>query len=277
MPVYNHETRTWEAQPGEAGYGEPGPGEEGYSLGHATSDFGDQVVDYGETALGWLGDGLDVLGLNASRDRDRASKARAMGQATWDGVDQWIPGDSAAAQAAANPDMIRAQRAAVSQMGAIAQQGYTQADSARLEQINSEQRMQERAQREAIQQQMGARGMGRSGVGVQAMLAAQQGNATRSNQQALGVQAMAQDRQMQATQALAGMSGDARKQGFSEDAFRRGQKDEATRYRHRSKERIAAGKTDQYAGAAAQHSKNAAGAAYGVGKIVEGVGDWLSD
>lgn len=145
-------------------------------------------------------------------------------------------GDSAAGQAAADPEAIAAQRRALEDMSGDAstfrdiyrQGGYTDIERAQMERTMQQARANERAQRQAIEQRMGARGMMGSGQQLAAELAAQQGQANTAQMQGAEIAAAGQERALRSlAQAsdLAGaqgrLSSQMRGQSFEEE-FGRG-------------------------------------------------------
>lgn len=138
--------------------------------------------------------------------------------------------ESALSEAYADPRDVEAQRLALQQLQQIGTEGYTAGDRARQQMMMQQERTAERGQREAIQQQMQARGLGGSGTALQAQLVGQQGAANRANMRGLGLEEMAQRRALQAIQAAGQMGGDMRKQGFGEEATRRGGRDAVQQY-----------------------------------------------
>ena len=127
-------------------------------------------------------------------------------------------GDSAAGQAAADPEAIAAQRRALEDMSGDAstfrdiyrQGGYTDIERAQMERTMQQARANERAQRQAIEQRMGARGMMGSGQQLAAELAAQQGQANTAQMQGAEIAAAGQERALRSlaqARDLAGAQG----------------------------------------------------------------------
>ena len=145
-------------------------------------------------------------------------------------------GDSAAGQAAADPEAIAAQRQALEQLSGdaqtfrdiYAQGGYTDAERAQMERSMMQARQNERSQRQAIEQNMAARGMMGGGQQLAAQLAAQQGQANTAQMQGAEIAAAGQERALRALAQAGDLTGQGgrlssqmRGQSFEED-FSRG-------------------------------------------------------
>lgn len=202
---------------------------------------------------------IDSSGNRVKRNPRRADRARDRLQGKWyqdqyRDLEDYMPGeedltyqasqesgdimlgDSAAGQAAADPEAIAAQRQALKQLSGDAatfrdiydQGGYTDVERAQLERTMSQARQNERSQREAIGQRMAARGMMGGGQELASQLAAQQGQANTAQLQGAEIAAAGQERALRSlAQAgdLTGQSGrlssQMRGQSFEED-FSRG-------------------------------------------------------
>lgn len=202
---------------------------------------------------------INSRGKRVKRNARRAERARDRQQARWyqaqyRDLEDYMPGeedltyraaqesgdimlgDSAAGQAAADPEAIAAQRQALEQLSGDAatfrdiydQGGYTDVERAQLERTMSQARQNERSQREAIGQRMAARGMMGGGQELASQLAAQQGQANTAQLQGAEIAAAGQERALRSlAQAgdLTGQSGrlssQMRGQSFEED-FSRG-------------------------------------------------------
>lgn len=132
--------------------------------------------------------------------------------------------------AQADAGAIAAQRAALEQLGVMAQGGYTAEEAAAMQRMRSETAQQEKSQRDAVMQQMAMRGMSGSGAELAQQLAAQQGGANRGNQMTLETQAQAQRRALQALGMQSDAASGMRGQSFQEDTTRRGAVDDFNRW-----------------------------------------------
>lgn len=120
-----------------------------------------------------------------------------------------LQGPSEAAKAKADVQGTAAQRGALGAVEDVYKQGgLTAIDRERLEQIRRKNQMQARAAREAIVAERERRGQGGSGTEFAALLAAQEGAATRGQIESLGVSAEAQRRAMEAMTLAGGMGRD---------------------------------------------------------------------
>lgn len=157
---------------------------------------------------------------------------------------QWVSVDAPTAyastnaeHAAADVDSIREQRRAMDQLGDVygnyrdiySHGGMTDADRARQQQSQMEQKRFERGQIEAQMQQASTRGMLGGGGELLGRFSAQQEGANRANAQGLGIEQLAEQRAMsalggmgQTSQVQGGLAGQQREQSF-EEAFRRAQ------------------------------------------------------
>lgn len=132
--------------------------------------------------------------------------------------------------ARADSGAIAAQRAALEQLGVMAQGGYTAEEAAAMQRMRAETAQQEKSQRDAVMQQMAMRGMSGSGAELAQQLAAQQGGANRGNQMTLETQAQAQRRALQALGMQSDAASGMRGQSFQEDTTRRGAVDDFNRW-----------------------------------------------
>lgn len=129
----------------------------------------------------------------------------------------FLLGESAAGQAAADLGSIEAQRRALGQMEEIYQQGgYTSAEREQIEQSMMQARNLERAGTEAARQQMAARGMVGAGAQVGAQMAAQQGAMNRGRGAATDIAVAGQRRALDALGAAGRTAGQMRGQSWEE-------------------------------------------------------------
>ena len=135
----------------------------------------------------------------------------------------------------ADPSIRQKQIDALNQLGDIAENdGITDADRSRLEQIGREEAIRERGQREALLRNAQARGVAGSGLELAQQLAAQQGSADRAALRGTEVSSQAANRAFQALQAQGNMAGSLRSQDFGEAAQRAQAQDAINRFNTQS-------------------------------------------
>lgn len=124
--------------------------------------------------------------------------------------------DSILGRHTGDPMLKEAQRRALGQLQEFSAGQLTNADRARLQEINRENAIREQGQQQSIQQNARSRGIGGSGLELISSLAAQQQAADRANQQGLGVEQLAQQRALQSIRDSGALSGQIRGQEFDE-------------------------------------------------------------
>ena len=127
-------------------------------------------------------------------------------------------GPSALQQISTDPELRKAQMAALDRLSQVSEEGMTAEDRARLGQIQREVGRAERGSREAILQNMAQRGISGSGLELAAQLSNQQAAAERRQMEGLNVEAMAQRRALEALGQVGDLSGRIRGQDFGEEA-----------------------------------------------------------
>lgn len=131
--------------------------------------------------------------------------------------DAAMQGPSEAAKAQADAESLAAAKSALGSIEDVYRQGgMTEADKARLEQIQRANAMEARAAREAIMSDTAARGQSTSGNRLVSLLNASQNAANRNNQMGLGVEINAEERALNAMRD-AGLLG----RGLASDEFTR--------------------------------------------------------
>lgn len=117
-----------------------------------------------------------------------------------------------------DPTLRARQMDALSQLGDVAQGGFTLSDRAALEAAQSDINAQERGARDAIMQNMQARGMSGSGMELLAQLQGQQAAASQAHSAGLEQAGMAQRRALDAMAQQGQMAGQMRGQDFGQAA-----------------------------------------------------------
>lgn len=171
-----------------------------------------------------------ITGDNKKEAREKRRNQRHIRE-EWDKVAGMVPtvdqlhneapslrlGQSAEAQAAADPRSIEAQLAALQGFqDSYQHEGMTSADQAAMGLARRDSAQYEKAQRDALTNRFAARGMGGSGTELAAQLGAQQGGANRLADTEAQMAVAARSRALQSMQSMASTGGQMRGQSFGE-------------------------------------------------------------
>ena len=130
-----------------------------------------------------------------------------------------------------DPELQKAQMAALSQLQEIGSEGgLTKTDRAKLNQIKSQEDAANRGQREAIMQRAQARGMGGSGLEIASQLQNQQDSATRQAQRDMDVGALAEQRALDAILQGGNLAGSMQNTAFNQQAQKAEANDAISRF-----------------------------------------------
>lgn len=168
-----------------------------------------------------VGDWLGITGDTEAAERQRTdnsleSMAEDMPTAEDLTPEYSLLGDSAEAEAYADPEMVDAQRRALAQMEQWARGEMTPADMARRDLMRRELAGDERRSREGVMRGMQERGLGGSGLEVMGTLGAQQGMADRLSAQDSAMQVAVQDRALRAMESAGSLASQGRGQSYDE-------------------------------------------------------------
>lgn len=139
--------------------------------------------------------------------------------------------DTELAKIQTDPALREAQFGALSQLRDIAtNEGLTDADKARLAEINREEAIRTRGARESIVQNAAARGAGGSGLELASLLEAESSGADRAAARGRDVAQIAEQRVLDAIRSGASLAGDIRGQEFGEQAAKAEAQDVINRF-----------------------------------------------
>jgi hypothetical protein len=172
----------------------------------------------------------------SAEDRAKAEALRQQALEQYLGLNAGSPdavlqGDTAFNGAAADPEAVAAQRAALRGLADRANgDGYSVEDRAAMAQAQQAANANEASSRASLMRDAEARGVGGSNLSMASQLAAQQGANDRLNQAGMQISAEGRRRALQALQSMGQMAGGMRGQSFDEAAARAQAQDAINRF-----------------------------------------------